>query len=235
MSGPRPPRMGGPWASRWSAGGRAARPRVSRHQFRRMNATPADSDQEQVIRSTCSSGRIFTTMPLAHISGTFRHRTLRPARRPRRRRSACRIHNGLRSGRHCPASRRACSGAPGPVPHPPADTADARVPSRCSPPTSRSPGGPDRAPAPGAHPPPCGATARPSAPTPRLLDTGPITAGRLAEITGLTTGAVTAIVDRLKRAGYLRRERDPGDRRKVVIHPVWTPERAAPADRSSYR
>lgn len=58
-----------------------------------------------------------------------------------------------------------------------------------------------------------------------LHDMGPITAGRLAEITGLTTGAVTGIVDRLERAGYVRRERDPGDRRKVIVRPVWTSER----------
>jgi DNA-binding MarR family transcriptional regulator len=58
-----------------------------------------------------------------------------------------------------------------------------------------------------------------------LLDTGPITAGRLAEITGLNSGAVTWIVDRLERMGYVRRERDPNDRRKVILHPIWTSER----------
>ena len=57
-----------------------------------------------------------------------------------------------------------------------------------------------------------------------LRDTGPITAGRLSEITGLTTGAVTGIVDRLERSGYVRREADPGDRRRVIIQPVWPPE-----------
>ena len=57
-----------------------------------------------------------------------------------------------------------------------------------------------------------------------LADTGPVTAGRLAEITGLTTGAVTGIVDRLERTGHVRRVRDPGDRRKVIIEPVWPPE-----------
>jgi DNA-binding MarR family transcriptional regulator len=56
-----------------------------------------------------------------------------------------------------------------------------------------------------------------------LADTGPVTAGRLAEITGLTTGAVTGIVDRLERAGHVRRGRDPGDRRRVIIEPVWPP------------
>lgn len=57
-----------------------------------------------------------------------------------------------------------------------------------------------------------------------LIDTGPITAGRLAEITGLTTGAVTGIVDRLERSGHVRRERGSEDRRKVIIQPIRTPE-----------
>jgi DNA-binding MarR family transcriptional regulator len=43
------------------------------------------------------------------------------------------------------------------------------------------------------------------------------TAGRLAEVTGLTTGAITGVVDRLEKAGYVRRERDDADRRKVFI------------------
>ena len=46
---------------------------------------------------------------------------------------------------------------------------------------------------------------------------GRMTAGALAEESGLTTGAVTALVDRLERAGYLRRTRDTIDRRKVFI------------------
>src|SRR5947209_8850648 len=49
---------------------------------------------------------------------------------------------------------------------------------------------------------------------------GPMTAGRLAELTGLTTGAITGAIDRLERAGYVRRERDPQDRRRVVVVPV---------------
>lgn len=69
----------------------------------------------------------------------------------------------------------------------------------------------------------------------RLRDTGPITAGRLAEITGLTTGAVTGIVDRLERTGHVRRGRDPGDRRKVIIEPVWPPEHEEAAGGSSPR
>jgi len=46
---------------------------------------------------------------------------------------------------------------------------------------------------------------------------GPLTAGRLAELTGLTTGAITGLVDRLERRGYVRREPDPADRRRVVV------------------
>ena len=46
---------------------------------------------------------------------------------------------------------------------------------------------------------------------------GRVTAGRLAEVTGLTTGAITGVVDRLEKAGLVRRERDEKDRRKVFI------------------
>lgn len=54
-----------------------------------------------------------------------------------------------------------------------------------------------------------------------LLDQhGPSTAGRLAELSGFTTGAITGIVDRLERAGYARRKRSPDDRRSVIIHPL---------------
>lgn len=52
-----------------------------------------------------------------------------------------------------------------------------------------------------------------------LAQEGPISAGRLAEITGLTVGAITGVVDRLEEAGYARRERDTGDRRRVIVHP----------------
>src|ERR1700751_4418337 len=48
---------------------------------------------------------------------------------------------------------------------------------------------------------------------------GRMTAGRLAELTGLTTGAITGVVDRLEKAGFVRRERDERDRRKVFIVP----------------
>jgi DNA-binding MarR family transcriptional regulator len=54
---------------------------------------------------------------------------------------------------------------------------------------------------------------------------GRVTAGRLAEVTGLTTGAITGVVDRLEKAGLVRRERDADDRRKVFIRTV--PENVA--------
>jgi DNA-binding MarR family transcriptional regulator len=46
---------------------------------------------------------------------------------------------------------------------------------------------------------------------------GRMTAGKLATESGLTTGAVTIVLDRLERAGYVRRVRDPADRRKVYV------------------
>ena len=54
---------------------------------------------------------------------------------------------------------------------------------------------------------------------------GRVTAGRLAEVTGLTTGAITGVVDRLEKAGFVRRERDASDRRKVFIAAI--PENTA--------
>jgi hypothetical protein len=53
-----------------------------------------------------------------------------------------------------------------------------------------------------------------------LSQHGPATAGRLAQLSGFTTGAITGIVDRLERAGYARREPHPKDRRSVVIQSV---------------
>src|SRR3984957_19264913 len=46
---------------------------------------------------------------------------------------------------------------------------------------------------------------------------GPVTAGTIGEHTGLTTGAVTGLMDRLEKGGYVRRERDPDGRRKGVL------------------
>lgn len=51
-----------------------------------------------------------------------------------------------------------------------------------------------------------------------ILDiTGPTTAGRLAELMGLTTGAITGMIDRLEKAGLVRRERDVNDGRRVIV------------------
>lgn len=46
---------------------------------------------------------------------------------------------------------------------------------------------------------------------------GPAPAGRLAGVTGLSSGAMTTALDRLERAGYARRVRDSGDRRRVLV------------------
>ncbi len=61
-----------------------------------------------------------------------------------------------------------------------------------------------------------------------------VTAGELAREAGLTTGAVTSVIDRLERAGYVERESDPNDRRKVLVkmtpaafeavYSIWGPE-----------
>jgi len=48
----------------------------------------------------------------------------------------------------------------------------------------------------------------------------PMSAGHLAMRCGLTTGAITGIVDRLERAGLVKRVRDPEDRRRVLLTPV---------------
>lgn len=51
-----------------------------------------------------------------------------------------------------------------------------------------------------------------------ILDsTGPATAGQLADLAGLTTGAITGILNRLEEAGLVRRERDPDDGRRVIV------------------
>jgi len=50
-----------------------------------------------------------------------------------------------------------------------------------------------------------------------LRDRGPMAASDLGAITGLTSGAITGVVARLERAGYLRREADPHDGRKQIL------------------
>ena len=58
-----------------------------------------------------------------------------------------------------------------------------------------------------------------------LIDTGAATAGKLSDLMGLTTGAVTRVIDRLEQAGYVRRVPDPTDRRRVIVEVV--PEKMA--------
>ena len=63
-----------------------------------------------------------------------------------------------------------------------------------------------------------------------------VTAGELAAATGLTTGAVTGVIDRLEQAGFARRERDPTDRRKVFVCALPAVERRnAPLKRREQR
>jgi DNA-binding MarR family transcriptional regulator len=50
-----------------------------------------------------------------------------------------------------------------------------------------------------------------------LMEMGPSTAGDLAKATRLTTGAITNVIDRLENAGFVKRGKDPQDRRKVII------------------
>jgi DNA-binding MarR family transcriptional regulator len=50
-----------------------------------------------------------------------------------------------------------------------------------------------------------------------ILMSGPSSAGEIARHTGLTSGAVTGLIDRLERLGLVERTADPADRRKVVV------------------
>lgn len=54
-----------------------------------------------------------------------------------------------------------------------------------------------------------------------LHEKGPVTAGELSRLTGLTTGSVTSLIDRLEKNGFVRRQPDPHDRRKVIIVPLY--------------
>jgi DNA-binding MarR family transcriptional regulator len=62
-----------------------------------------------------------------------------------------------------------------------------------------------------------------------LADAGSATAGQIAEQTNLTTGAVTSMLRRLQQAGYVTAERDPADRRRIIV--TLRPERAAELER----
>jgi|SRR5699024_6852636 len=53
-----------------------------------------------------------------------------------------------------------------------------------------------------------------------LNRSGPVTAGQLAQLTGLTTGSITSVIDRLESSGYAIRDKDPKDRRRVIIKAV---------------
>ena len=64
-----------------------------------------------------------------------------------------------------------------------------------------------------------------------LVRMGPLTAGQLAELSGLTTGAITGVVDRLERAGWAKREADSKDRRRVIIRAL---PQDSPAEASLY-
>lgn len=62
-----------------------------------------------------------------------------------------------------------------------------------------------------------------------LADVESATAGQVAERTNLTTGAVTSMLRRLQQAGYVSAERDPADRRRVIV--TLRPERVAELER----
>jgi DNA-binding MarR family transcriptional regulator len=49
---------------------------------------------------------------------------------------------------------------------------------------------------------------------------GPMSAGEIAQHTGLATASVTNLVDRLERKGFVRRVHDAADRRRVMVEPI---------------
>lgn len=53
----------------------------------------------------------------------------------------------------------------------------------------------------------------------------PLSAGDLAVKCGLTTGAITGVIDRLEREGFVCRMRDPKDRRRVFLKPIEDDEK----------
>ena len=62
----------------------------------------------------------------------------------------------------------------------------------------------------------------------RRAPDGAITAGDLASAAGLTSGAITGVLDRLERAGLVERARDRADRRKVMVRPTPCVEKTVP-------
>lgn len=57
-----------------------------------------------------------------------------------------------------------------------------------------------------------------------IAKTNEMTAGQLAEMTGLTTGAITGVIDRLEKKEFVRRAFDANDRRRIIIQ--FVPEAA---------
>jgi DNA-binding MarR family transcriptional regulator len=53
-----------------------------------------------------------------------------------------------------------------------------------------------------------------------LSQQGPLTAGEIAQKTGLTTASVTSLIDRLENKGFVRRLHDTTDRRRIIVEPV---------------
>ncbi|MEJ2250868.1 MAG: MarR family transcriptional regulator [Candidatus Lokiarchaeota archaeon] len=61
-----------------------------------------------------------------------------------------------------------------------------------------------------------------------IFQKGPMTAGKLAKLSELSTGAITSVIDRLEGAGWVQRVADPNDRRKVIIRAI--PEKPHPIE-----
>ena len=53
-----------------------------------------------------------------------------------------------------------------------------------------------------------------------LQSHGPVPTGELSSMRGLSSGAMTSVIDRLEKSGFVRREHDKIDRRKVIIYPI---------------
>lgn len=53
-----------------------------------------------------------------------------------------------------------------------------------------------------------------------LRERGPMISRDLADLTGLTSGAITGVVARLEKAGFVRRDPDPHDQRKQIVTPI---------------
>jgi DNA-binding MarR family transcriptional regulator len=69
----------------------------------------------------------------------------------------------------------------------------------------------------------------------QLARLGRATAGQIAELTGLTTGAATRMIDRLEQSGFVRRAADPADRRRVIVEPILERVRDVEAQYASLR